>query len=249
MREEMVWAYRQGFSLIPLRPDSKKPAVDWGTYIHRIPTAEEYRSWAEKGLFKTGYGIVTGKVSGITVLDVDIRSGGLESLQEHDVSILDEYTWLVDTPNGRHLYYKYSPRAKQGQAIFGEGVDIRNDGGFVVGPGSRVGDKEYTWAMEHSPQEVQLSDPPEWLLQGPGRRVDKELVRFNEPIREGGRNKKLASLCGTLLAKEFPLGVVRGVMEYVNENYVEPPVDRKELETIMSHVKKTADERRVYSGA
>lgn len=249
MREEMVWAYQNGFSLIPLKEDSKKPAVSWANYIHRKPTREEYAQWAELGLFKTGYGIVTGSVSGISVVDVDFKHGGMDSLAEHDIDILSVFTWMVDTPNGRHYYFKYDKAARQGADRFGVGVDIRNDGGFVVGPGSTVEGKPYKWAFEHSPQEVELQALPNVFKQAPGNRVDREIVSFNEPIREGGRNTKLASLCGTLLAKEFPLGVVRGVMEYVNSNYVEPPVDDDELETIMRHVKKTADERKARNGS
>jgi hypothetical protein len=82
--------------------------------------------------------------------------------------------------------------------VFGEGVDIRNDGGFVVGPG--------------------------------------ELVTFGEVIRNGERNKKLASLAGTLYSKEFPNGVVLGVLEYVNQNYTDTPIEREELENIVRSI-------------
>lgn len=244
MRDDMMQMYFKGYSLIPLQYNSKKPHINWRPYIDRVPSYDEYKRWADAGLFATGYGIVTGKVSGISVLDVDIKSGGLDSLAEHDVSILDEYTWVVDTPNGRHYYYQYDARAKQGQARFGKGVDIRNDGGFVVGPGSRVGDQEYKWAYEMNPTHLEKPSPaPEWLLQATGNRVDKELVTFEDIIRDGQRNKMLSSLAGKLYAARLPSGVVYGAMEYINRNYTETPVEEDELQYIWKSIGRYHDNK------
>ena len=46
-------------------------------------------------------------------------------------------TTTVETPSGGlHLYYKYDARLKQTQGFGKIDIDIRNDGGQVVGPGS-----------------------------------------------------------------------------------------------------------------
>jgi putative DNA primase/helicase len=238
MRDGMMWAYFNGYSLFPLKHDSKRPAVDWGEYIHRVPTYEEYKRWADAGLFSTGYGIVTGAISGVSVLDVDIPEGGLNSLGEKDINILDILTWKVNTPNGLHFYFSYNKGAKQGVARLGKGVDIRNDGGFVVGPGSTVQGKKYDWAAEFGPEEVDLSNVPGWLLQGEGRRIDKTLSEFSEPIRNGERNSKLSSLAGALFAKQMPEGVVKGVLEYINLNYTDTPIDDKELGSILASIRR-----------
>jgi hypothetical protein len=235
LAKNMRWAYLKGYALIPLKDNEKIPATWWKPYIDRKPTDEEYKKWKEQGLFSTGYGIVTGKVSGISVLDIDMPKG-MDNLAKHDLNVLDLYTWQVDTPNGRHYYFKYDELAKQGQAVFGDGVDIRNDGGFVVGPGSMVDSNFYLWAFDYGPNDVILSLMPEWMKKGSGNRVDKDLVTFEGIIRNGERNKKLASLAGTLFNKEFPSGVVRGVLEYINQNYTDTPVDKVELDNIVRSI-------------
>jgi hypothetical protein len=59
----------RGWSLIPLKPKSKLPAVRWQDYQHRMATVDELEQW-----FTTpGYnvGIVTGLLSKLMVIDAD----------------------------------------------------------------------------------------------------------------------------------------------------------------------------------
>jgi Bifunctional DNA primase/polymerase, N-terminal len=50
---------------------------------------------------------------------------------------------------GRHLFFAYHPDARQSTHWYGEYLDGRNDGGYVVLPPSRVvegdGEGRYTW--------------------------------------------------------------------------------------------------------
>ena len=52
-----------GFSVIPLREGSKRPAVAWREYQTRRPSEDELADWFGSGRF-TNYGVVTGAVSG-----------------------------------------------------------------------------------------------------------------------------------------------------------------------------------------
>lgn len=244
MREQMMDMYFRNYSLIPLKDNSKKPAIPWEPYIHRVPTYDEYNKWAKAGLFKTGYGVVTGSVSGISVLDVDFKHGGMESLAEKDIHIEDIITWTVDTPNGRHYYFEYDKRAKQGANRLGAGVDIRNDGGFVVGPGSTVEGNVYSWAHEFDPKNCSLAKAPSWLLQGPGNRIEKHLTDFSTRIRNGERNNKLASLGGTIIKtlsiKKVPFDLAKSctyaTLQYVNEHHMDSPLDDGEVQSIVKSV-------------
>ena len=125
----------RGWSIFPLRPRSKKPAVGWEQYQHRLATLEELESW-----FTTpGYnvGIVTGAISKIFVIDADSEAAlawADEKLPPCDLR--------VRTAKGVHLYYPYSGdrplrnkvRVKyQGEALE---LDFRAEGGYVMGPGS-----------------------------------------------------------------------------------------------------------------
>jgi putative DNA primase/helicase len=125
----------RGWSIIPLRPRSKVPSVKWETYQRRLATLDELENW-----FTTpGYnlGVVTGRVSGIFVVDCDSPEA-LEWAKEK----LPACELRVRTANGLHCYYPYSgerPMRNKVRVRF-DGrqidVDVRAEGGYVVGPGS-----------------------------------------------------------------------------------------------------------------
>ena len=79
-------------------------------------------------------------MSGITVVDIDV---------DPDKKIDGEETWAwlerecgvpatheVTTGRGRHLYFEYAERLRTRANCLGKGVDVRNDGGYVVAEGS-----------------------------------------------------------------------------------------------------------------
>lgn len=76
-----------------------------------------------------GIAIVTGKESNITVIDFDSKDNPLFTQLFQECP-----TYWVATKKGFHLYYQYEPSLKQGTNRFGQGVDVRNDGGVVFCP-------------------------------------------------------------------------------------------------------------------
>lgn len=82
-------------------------------------------------------GILTGKRSGITVIDIDFKAP--ETFGTDPDIFPDTYT--VRTPTGAlQKYYQYDVRINQTQKSFEKfpHVDIRNDGGYVVAVPSRA---------------------------------------------------------------------------------------------------------------
>lgn len=89
-----------------------------------------------------GVGIVTGRASGLFVIDIDIKDGqpGLATWAE----LTDTYNWnepvyTVRTgTGGLHLYFAWPEdgteiRNSAGNTL-GPGIDVRGEGGFVVAP-------------------------------------------------------------------------------------------------------------------
>ncbi|GMF23992.1 unnamed protein product [Phytophthora lilii] len=79
------------------------------------------------------WGIQTGKRSGITVIDVDIKKNknGMDSLLDVDIDLDDYQTYKVRTcSGGYHYYFKYDERFKTSANVL-PGVDVRNDNGCV----------------------------------------------------------------------------------------------------------------------
>lgn len=132
----------RGFSVIPIKPEDKRPAIkSWLEYQTRKATNEELIAWFKDTDLNVG--IVTGGISGITVVDVDPdadtdRLGVLLGEEIHTPS--------VTTPrSGKHLYFNYYADLRNKAGAL-RAIDIRGDGGYVVAPPSiGVNGKPYQW--------------------------------------------------------------------------------------------------------
>lgn len=209
-----------GFSVIPL--NGKIPAIEWKEYQDRYPTEEELDKWFTND--NTNIGIVTGKISGISVVDIDAKSGGLETIKEMHLPV----TWSVKTGGGGwHYYYKYSELAGTTAGIY-QGIDIRSDGGQVVAPPSmhESGNRyEWTW------KEDEMEDfPVEMFSQQEVIKKDWASV-IAEGAGQGSRNDTTASLLGKLFSMFRPEqwdSVVYPLVQAWNLKN-KPPMDEKEL--------------------
>ncbi len=199
---------RRGWSIIPVRPGDKRPLVRWEEFQHRHATEEEARGW-----FRTspgaGVGIVTGAISGLVVIDVDLRHGGdagLEKLeQEH--GRLPTTVECRTGGGGRHLYVAHPGGLIRNKVGLAPGVDLRGDGGYVVAPPSvHSSGVRYTWVEGRGPECMAVAPLPDWVrrlaVEQPSRRGHsgahwRQLV--SEVVPEGERNNTIASLTGHLL--------------------------------------------------
>lgn len=123
-------------------------------------------------------GLLTGRKSGIFVLDIDIKADAeipyngeitFEIMQEKYKCLLGEnFTPLPRTLTAisgsgcHHLYFKYNLdlTSKTSQSKIGLGLDIKSDDGYIVAPPSnhKSGNK-YQWFGVNTP----IEDAPDWL--------------------------------------------------------------------------------------
>lgn len=114
--------------------DGKHPLVKWKQYQDRLPTEEEYQAWFKQKIFL--WGIVTGKISGVVIVDCD---------DEEAIAIMGDLLPHIRTPRGgAHYYFKHPGYHVKTQVGILPKVDIRADGGFanIVGK-NPVTDGEY----------------------------------------------------------------------------------------------------------
>lgn len=139
----LQWAqsYRDaGFSVIPLRPRSKIPAIKWEEYQKRIATKAEVTQWFYDQP-NSNIGLVTGEVSGFVVVDLDGPAGIATGKSLRLTSPV-----CVHTANGSHLYFRWHESLKNSVKKL-PGLDIRGDGGQVAAPPSlHPNGKYYRWA-------------------------------------------------------------------------------------------------------
>ena len=127
-----VWrALEMEWSIIPLR-DDKRPAVkSWKEFQQRRASAEEIAAWTEQQ--PAAWGIITGALSGVVVLDFD----GLEGAAT--MERLGVLAHVLTPSGGFHLYCKYpgwqvptlNVKAAKRLHEAWPGMDIRGDGGYA----------------------------------------------------------------------------------------------------------------------
>jgi hypothetical protein len=140
-RFRAVLNYRQeNLSIIPVG-DDKRPLIQWKEFQTRLAREEELLEWW-RAMPGANIGIVTGRISGITVIDCDSP----DAIAWVEECLPSSYLGpIVGTPRGgRHYWFKYTEELRTGTA-FRPGVDLRNDGGYVLAPPSMVPGGIYTW--------------------------------------------------------------------------------------------------------
>src|SRR6478609_11925314 len=92
--------YERGFSLFPLAPNSKTPAVaSWEPYQTQRASSDLVAQWAQ-GPFNSG--VATGAVSQCIVLDAD---GLMARLAAEECGL--PVTLTIATPRGWHFYFQH----------------------------------------------------------------------------------------------------------------------------------------------
>jgi hypothetical protein len=144
-----------GWAVLPLRltrdPATGKKVPDFGGFgwkdgPHTL--AESLRRLAALGQQANALALLTGRASGVTVIDGD-GAQGVANAARH----IPQGTPTARTQSdGRHFFFAYTPDLPT-SANRALRVDVRNDGGYIFLPPSRVaGGGSYTWitAPDHA---------------------------------------------------------------------------------------------------
>ncbi len=183
----------KGYNLIPLRggeignSEYKRPLIPWLEYQKRRSTVDELKKWVTQ----TGtFGIVTGPISNLLVVDVDVKDSALGAVPGH----------AIPTARGSHIYTKWIPEL-HGKVTTGtkiaENVDIRGEGGYVV-----------AWSTE-LPNVATLAAPTKVVMDLlPNKQREVEGVRYQGSAierlgeaEEGNRNERLFKAAASLRDK------------------------------------------------
>jgi hypothetical protein len=137
---------QHGWWVLPLRPRGKVPIGGHGFKDATRDPAEVEAIWKRHP--KANVGVRTGRLSGISVLDIDPESGGGESLAkiETEHGPLPATVTQATGGGGVHLVYRFKPGLGIGAAVWGPGLDLRSEGGYiVVAPSIHPNGSRYRW--------------------------------------------------------------------------------------------------------
>ena len=125
-REAALGYLSRGWSVIPIESRAKRPLTAWLELESRCASAREVEGWFARWP-QANVGVVTGRVSGLVVIDVDARHGGEASLSrlEAEHGALPDTVEALTGGGGRHLVPKVN-LSKGGDRAF---LNINRKGG------------------------------------------------------------------------------------------------------------------------
>jgi archaellum biogenesis ATPase FlaH len=231
---------KAGFSVIPLEPKGKRPAIvggrrmSWEFYKTIRASAKQIEQWWKENP-NFNIGIITGAVSNLIVVDVDTDNPQvIKGLNLPN-------TLNARTAKGWHFYYVYNKDLKIPTnpkiALNGKEVgDIRTDNGYVVAPPSiHVSGTTYEWKlrMERAPFPTHL--------------LNKETIAsvekptFDDVVSgegEGNRNNAAAIFIGALIQKypqhQWETKVWQATLVWNTSN--KPPLPIPELKAVYTSI-------------
>jgi Bifunctional DNA primase/polymerase, N-terminal len=164
----------RGWHVFPCVPGGKRPALrgNWQDLASADP--DRVRDWWARGPYNIG---VACGPSGLVVIDLDVPRAHHADDQDEGLAaapgasmltaLCEEHgqayplpTYAVSTPSGGcHLYYAAPDEPVRNSAgRLGGFIDVRGDGGYVIGAGSRAGARAYTARDRRPPAPL-----PAWI--------------------------------------------------------------------------------------
>lgn len=185
--EEALELLDRGWAVIPILPDTKRPAVKWGHYSDelKLPTSDEVIEWFERWP-NANIAVITGPLSGLVIVDCDNEA----ALAEATRLGMTRTPVKVRTKKGWHFYFKFPDQSDWIKNRVGgdgndvdwprcDGLDLRGSKGYAVAPPS----KNYEWVLlqGHDFDDLPLYSAP--VLNAPS--ASENVVDFNQWKFEG----------------------------------------------------------------
>lgn len=240
---------RKGWSIMPIAAGTKKPpaGLSWKALQSRRIDETQAKHWWGTKYKDAGIAIITGKISGLVVIDVDPKHGGTtDGLPHCDM--------VVNTGGGGWHYYYVMPDEGYGNLQDGPiGRDVRGDGGYVIAPPTiHESGNAYEWELddkpspitvaqliEHCPRSsVEKKEPSETYTNGAAP-ISKTFVSdaIRDGFNEGGRNGGIARLVGCLIRMGQPADVCEAMCQNVAK-ICTPPLPPHETRGIVRSIYK-----------
>jgi hypothetical protein len=227
---------KQGLSILPLAKD-KKPLIQWQEFQTRQPTELEVRQWFKQWP-DCNIGIVTGKISNLTVIDCDSQTA-IEYFHQG----YQGRTPCVKTPKGMHFYFAYQEGVRN-TARLTNSIDVRSEGGYVVAPPSMNGNgvayrfiNDLSFALD-SFNNCFLSS----VYIGDVRNSSYNSLQTLQYLTEGRRDEDLFHVANCLVKGGAEQQLVTQVLNIIAQN-CEPPFPTKEVDAKIKSAIQRANRR------
>lgn len=155
----LVLAELQSYGFVVMPLEVKRPIIKRWNKLQKTP--DRFVLFENRNI-----GILTGAVSGITVLDIDTKDNGMKIWKCISSVYPEISTPMVKTPNGGlHIYFRYNKNLRSFSKIkvrsASVGWDLLNNDRQAVAPPSIIGTSRYKWVK--SPKDIPFASMPKWL--------------------------------------------------------------------------------------
>jgi hypothetical protein len=230
---------RLGFAVFPLRPATKIPfAGSRGVLDATTDEATVVSLWTANPTANIGI-----STTGLLVVDRDVlEDGSANPWPAGDPERAADLCagLVVRTPRGgTHLIHRASKPYRNTASKLAPHVDTRADGGYIVAPPSVVNGKPYQLVEGYElTARDSLPLEPEWLAKLLDTPADKPaaITTASDKIRAGGRNAACTSFAGKMRRFAASQNAILAATWQFNLEQCEPPLERKEVETISHSV-------------
>ena len=241
------------------RNTGKHPMTDHGFKDASVDEGM-IRHWWE-GEPDANIGVRTGEESGIVVIDVDPRHGGDVAFE----ALLAQHGPLPVTPRvrtgggGWHIYFAHPGgglRVGNRQDMV-PGVDVRGDGGYVLGAGSNHVLGDYLLESGLGLHDVPLAPMPLWLLDlilgneaeplpvpvpptptSPTQGGEQLAVLPEGALGKGQRHPTLFAMAGAMRQKGMSRAGIEAALRAENQARCSPPLEEKDIQKMLAGVLK-----------
>lgn len=238
----------RGIKVFPLIPGTKNPRdKEWFASATNVP-AEVVKLFEGSNRYNIG-----ASTEGYLGLDVDVKDGkgGLESFTRLDLpmDVLDTFT--VRTPTGGYHYWLRATPTNNSVQKLGPGLDTRGYHGYLIAPGSQIGNRFYMvfndTSIKDAPTDLvfRLGEPRERRQQGYDDVAPDDLIaiqtaeRFLEEssgaVEGQGGNEHTYRLACQL--RDIGVGELTGyrLMSELWNDRCSPPWSEEELQRIVAN--------------
>ena len=237
----------RGWHVFPIAPRAKLPVTANGLKDATQDLDRIRAFWMRHP--EHNIGVRCGIESGIVVLDVDERHGGGDSLAEleKEHGKLPKTLSVVTPSGGQHYYFRHPGQGEiHNTAGYPKpGLDIRGDGGYVLGPGS-IGANGKRYEVD---ERLPAADMPLWLIHLlvnfqkhiKGLNLEEWTALVTRNIAQGERNNTMAQIVGKYWTKLNPqseqeIGFLFGTVNSVNRANFKPPMSDKEVAAVVQSI-------------
>lgn len=232
---------RYGLSIFPLAERSKVPAVEGGRNAHTRDVAK-LREFMERRP-DCNYGIATGSdAGGLFVIDCDVDDDkgedGIATVRawENGHGDLPEGPVTTTPRGGMHIWFLSPDEPVKCSTNAELGVDVRGDGGYIVGPGSVLDNGTYEWDMDIADYAIPNADERVRALLSHvqrGARGEREKFKLPDVIGPGERNDVLFRYACSLRADISDETLIAASVLGINATLCKPPLTDMEVEKIV----------------